>query len=115
DPTLKNLLLRLLLTDYAHHARADVPQALAKLVLPPAGWANAVVCLAQWRDSSSKGSSYDRLSREAGDILKIEDHIAGLDVDQLRDVMTFLAVERRVAAGLRDRVQATAATVNVDE
>ena len=25
---------------------------------------NAVVCLAQWRDSSSKGSSYDRLSAE---------------------------------------------------
>jgi len=115
DPTLKNFLLGLFLTDYAHHAKADVPQALAALVLPPSGWANAVVCLAQWRDSSSKGSSYDRLSKEVGDILKIEDHIAGLDVDHLRDVMTFLAVERRITIGLRDRVQATAATVNADE
>lgn len=115
DPTLKNFLLRLLLTDYAHHARADVPQALAALVLPPSGWANAVVCLAQWRDSSSKGTSYDRLSKEVGDILKIEEHVAGLDVDHLRDVMTFLAVERRIAIGLRDRVQATADTVNVEE
>ena len=115
DPTLKNFLLRLMMTDCAHHAKADVPQALAGLVLPPAGWANAVVCLAQRRDSSSKGASYDRLSKEAGDTLKIEDHLAGLDVDQLRDVMTFLTVERRVAIGLRDRVRTTADTVNVDE
>ena len=63
DPSLKKLLIRLLVTDYAHHLKGDVPIALAHLVLPPSGRRNAVVCLAQWRDSSSKGSSYDRLVR----------------------------------------------------
>lgn len=115
DPSLKNFLLRLFVTDYGHHAKPDVPQALAGLVLPASGWANAVVCLAQWRDSSSKGASYDRLSAEAAGVLKVDDHLAGLDVDLLRDAMTFQAVEKRVAAGLRDRVRATADAIDVDE
>ncbi len=65
NPTLKNFLLRLVLTDYAHHLKGDVPQSIRGLLLPKTGWSNAVVCLAQWRDSSSKGTSYDRLSAEA--------------------------------------------------
>src|SRR4051812_27778143 len=70
NPALKNFLLRLVLTDYAHHLKGDVPLALRGLLLPRTGWSNAVVCLAQWRDSSSKGASYDRLSAEAAAILK---------------------------------------------
>jgi uncharacterized protein (TIGR02687 family) len=112
NPTLKNLLLRLLLTDYAHHLKGDVPQSLIGLLLPRTGWSNAVVCLAQWRDSISKGASYDRLSAEVAAILKIEDHLPNLEIDQLADVMTFLAVEKRIASSLRERVQTTAAAIN---
>ena len=61
-PNLKNFLVRLLVTDFAHHFRSIVPDSLAHLVLPSSGNANAVVCLAQWRDSASKGSSDDRPS-----------------------------------------------------
>jgi hypothetical protein len=93
-PSLRNLLIRLLVTDYAAHVRGDVPQAFAHLLLPRSGHANAVVCLAQWRDSSSKGSSYDLLSAEVARILKIEEHVAPLDIEQLLDVMTFLDVEK---------------------
>ena len=53
NPSLKNFLLRLLVTDYAHHLKGEVPQALRGLLLPKTGWSNAVVCLAQWRDSST--------------------------------------------------------------
>src|SRR5665811_1069329 len=63
------------LTDYAHQLKGDVPQSVRGLLLPKVGWSNAVVCLAQWRDSSSKRTSYDRLSAEAAAILKIEDHL----------------------------------------
>ena len=93
-----------------------MPQSLrGLLVLPRTGWSNAVVCLAQWRDSSSKGSSYDRLSAEAAAILKIDDHLPSLEIDQLLDVMTFLAVEKRIASSLRERVQTTADTINADD
>jgi uncharacterized protein (TIGR02687 family) len=113
--SLKNFLLRLMLTDYAHHLKGDVPQSIRGLLLPKTGWSNAVVCLAQWRDSSSKGASYDRLSAEAAAVLKIEDHLPNLEIDQLVDVMTFLAVEKRIASSLRERVQTTAGTINADD
>ena len=115
NPTLKNFLLRLVLTDYAHHLKGDVPQSIRGLLLPITGWSNAVVCLAQWRDSSSKGTSYDRLSAEAAAILKIEDHLPNLEIDQLSDVMTFLVVEKRIASSLRERVQTTADTINAED
>lgn len=115
NPTLKNFLLRLVLTDYAHHLKWDVPLSIRGLLLPRTGWSNAVVCLAQWRDSSSKGTSYDRLSAEAAAILKVEDHLPNLEIDQLIDVMTFLAVEKRIASSLRERVQTTADTINADD
>ena len=115
NPTLKMFLLRLMLTDYAHHLKGDVPQSTRALLLPSTGWSNAVVCLAQWRDSSSKGASYDRLSAEAAAILKIEDHLPNLEIDTLVDVMTFLAVEKRIASSLRERVQTTADTINADD
>jgi len=114
-PTLKNFLLRLVLTDYAHYLKGDVPQSIRGLLLPKTGWSNAIVCLAQWRDSSSKGTSYDRLSAEAAAILKIEDHLPNLEIDQLSEVMTFLVVEKRIASSLRERVQTTADTINADD
>ncbi|MHB1787676.1 MAG: BREX-1 system phosphatase PglZ type A [Acidimicrobiales bacterium] len=139
DPSLKKLLIRLLVTDFGHHLRtperqarkpdlredrqarkpdrleADVPNALAHLVLPPSGRSNAIVCLAQWRDSSSKGSSYDRLSAEVANLIHLGDHLHGLEIDDLLDVMTFLTVEKTIASGLRERVRGTAATINADE
>jgi uncharacterized protein (TIGR02687 family) len=115
SPSLKNLLLRLFATDFAFHLKADVPQSLQNLVLPKSGWSNAVVCLAQWRDSSSKGSSYDRLSTEAAGHLKIDNLVSGYDLPQLADVMTFLDVEKRIASSLRDLVHSTIETINADE
>lgn len=116
SPSLKKLLLRLMVTDFAHYLKGDgTPQALRGLLLPSGGWSNAVVCLAQWRDSNSRGASYDRLSALASAILKIEDHLPPLEADQLVDVMTFLVVEKRIASSLRERVQTTAHAMNSDD
>ena len=115
SPTLKNFLLRLMVTDYAYQLKGDLPQSLRGLLLPRAGWSNTVVCLAQWRDSSSKGTSYDRLSAEAAAILKIENHLPDQEIEQLSEVMTFLVVEKRIASSLRERVQTTAETINADD
>jgi hypothetical protein len=38
--------------------RMPVAQSLSEQI--PTGRSNAIICLAQWRDSNSKGSSYDR-------------------------------------------------------
>ncbi|SPP64635.1 BREX-1 system phosphatase PglZ type A [Nitrospira lenta] len=114
-PTLKNLLLRLFVTDYMHHLKATPPSALLHLILPTQGRSNAVVCLGQWRDSSSKGSSYDRLSEEVAALIHVEDYLLGLEITDLLDVMTFLVVERGIASRLRERVHQTADMINPDE
>jgi len=114
-PTLKNLLLRLFVTDYVHHLKTVPPSALIHLVLPTQGRSNAVVCLGQWRDSSSKGSSYDRLSEEVADLIHVEDYLLGLEIPDLLDVMTFLVVERGIASHLREGVHQTADMINPDE
>lgn len=114
NPSLKNFLIRLLVTDFAHHLKGSVPDSLAHLVLPQSGKSNAVVCLAQWRDSSSRGSSYDKMSDVVAAILKVEDQLYGFEIDELMDVVTFQAVEKRIARGLRDRVISGADAIDVD-
>ena len=111
-PTLKNLLIRLLVSDYAHHLVKELPGALQHLQLPRSGAANAVVCLAQWRDSSSKSSSYDVLAVEVGSLLHMPDHLYGCEVEELLDVITFLDVEKCIVQGLLDRV--TSMTESID-
>ena len=103
-PTLKNLLIRLLVSDYAHHLTRELPSALQSLQLPPSGAANAVVCLAQWRDSNSKASSYNVLAAEIGSLLRMPDHLHGCEVEELLDVATFPDVEKHIVSGLLDRV-----------
>lgn len=114
-PTLRNLLIRLLLTDYAHHLNGGLPTSLQHLVLPPTARQNVVACLSHWRDSASRGSSYDRLSEIVADILKLDAHLDSLDIESLIDVMTFQPVEKAIARSLRDRVRHTADSINADD
>ena len=107
SPTLQNLLIRLLVSDYAHHLGKPPPSALHHLRLPRSGATNAVVCLAQWRDSNSKSRSYDVLATEVGARLNMPDHLDGYEVDELLDVMTFPHVEKRIVQGLLNRVTST--------
>jgi uncharacterized protein (TIGR02687 family) len=115
NPSPKTLLVRLLVTDYAHQLKIGLSKPLEHLVLPPAGRHNAVVCLAQWRDSSSRASSYDRLSTEVASLISVADHLSGVDIGDVLDVMTFEAVEKSVASSLRDRVQNTADTIHSED
>ena len=112
SPTLQNLLIRLLVSDYAHHLVKELPGALQHLQLPRSGTANAVVCLAQWKDSSSKSNSYDVLAAEVGARLHMPDHLRGCEVEELLDVMTFLDVEKRIVQGLLDRVTSTSDAID---
>ncbi len=107
SPALQNLLIRLLVSDYAHHLAKELPGALQHLQLRRSGTANAVVCLAQWRDSSSKSSSYGVLAAEVEARLHMRDHLHVCEVEELLDVMTFPVVEKRIVQGLLDRVTST--------
>lgn len=114
SPTLKNLLIRLMLSDLAHACRAPLPEGLVHLRLSRQGEANAVVCLAQWRDSSSRGASYEALSAAVAEALKLDQQLASLEIEALSEVKTFLLVEKLVASRLRDRLLETVHTVKPD-
>ena len=115
DPNLQNFLLRLLVTDFAHHLKGEVPLPLRGLLLPRVNWANVVVCLAQWRDSHSKGRSYDLMSGLVEGVLKLAEHLPPYDIEALLEVPTFLAVEKYIASNLRERVQSTADTIHAGD
>ncbi len=110
-PSLKTLLLRLLVSDLAQALRGPLPEGLGHLRLPRQGLANAVVCLAQWRDSSRRGASYEALSAQVATALKLEHHLGALDIEALAEVKTCLLVEQIIARRLRDRVLETRHTL----
>jgi uncharacterized protein (TIGR02687 family) len=113
-PSLRNLLIRLFVTDYAQALGGVLPSALQHLALPVGQRQNVITFLSQWRDSSARSISYDVLSELVSEALKLESHLERLDLDALVPVTTFLAVEKTVARALRDRVQQTADTINAE-
>ena len=115
DPRLRNLLLRLLITDFAHNLDGELPTSLTPHQLPDPHVSNVVVCLNQWRDSAAKGNSYDILSADVADAIKLPDLLSDLSAESLLEVQTFLDVEKRIAVDLRDRIIQEGATVKSDE
>ena len=114
EPSLKNLLIRLIVTDFDHRASSGAPKALQHLLLNKSNATNAVVCMGQWRDSASRQESFDALSATVAEAIKLDDHLSDMELDALQDVNTFLMVEKYIASRLRDRVIETADAINVD-
>ncbi|MEO8275807.1 MAG: BREX-1 system phosphatase PglZ type A [Thermoanaerobaculia bacterium] len=102
--SLRNLLIRLFVADYLFHSVKEPPVALQSLLLPRSGQHNAVTCLSEWRDSSSKASSYNSLSAEVGARLHLAGLLENLEAEDVLDVMTFSEVERAIVRSLLARV-----------
>ena len=114
-PSLKNLLIRLLATDFCLALQAVAPASIQSLKLPDAGFSNVTVFLSQWRDSNSTGAAYDRLATRISILLKIEDGLGSYDLDALEAVQTFQNVEKRITSLLRDRIVEAPDTVKAQD
>jgi uncharacterized protein (TIGR02687 family) len=115
EPKLRNLLLRLMITDFAKALRKNVPDALNHLVSKGEHAANSVVCMGQWRDNVLRHDSFDALSNEIADAINLGGSITTLEPDDLRDVKTFQLVEKYIASRIRDRIVDMGSSVNADE
>jgi uncharacterized protein (TIGR02687 family) len=113
--SLPGLLRRLLVTDFAAKTAAPVPPSLAQYVLPEKHWENVLVCLSQWRDRSSLGFSYDRLSAAVCADLDLKPHFGQMPVESLYACFTFLEIEKRLLSSLRDQVIERAAAMDAAE
>lgn len=114
SPNLQNLLIRLFISDLFQHQDLRVPDALISQQLPKPGPANSIVCLAQWRDSASKGSSYNVMANEVATIIDIDSYLIGQEIEKLCDAITFSNVDKYIALGLVDRVRTTQQLIDAD-
>lgn len=115
NPNLRNLLTCMFVTDLGYALGEALPNSLKHFALPYSNQSNVAVCLAQWRDSSSKGWSYDNLTRRTAKALALEGQLDDIKLETLLNAETFLDVERVLARKLRDRVIHTADTINAEE
>ncbi len=110
-PNLRNLLLRLLVTDFARALTGlgECPGPLAHFVLTDKVLgANAAVFAARWRSDMAHFASYDALSHAAAEEFNLDRLLPALNADALVNVQTFQLVERRIIQYLRDRIIAGA-------
>ncbi len=100
NPSLQKLLMRLLLSEFAYQLQADIPAAINEQRLTRNGTHNAVVFLAQWRDSGKQASSYNRLSETIAEMTNVGEHLKGFEPEKLVDVVTFRQVDNAIMRGL---------------
>jgi uncharacterized protein (TIGR02687 family) len=114
EPSLRDLLFRILVTDFARSAPAALPDALAHFVLPDRTLAhNAAVFASRWRSDIAHAHAYNILSAAVADELSLRSLLAPLSAEALSEAMSFLDIELRIIADLRDRMIA-AAGANLD-
>ncbi|OIO78098.1 MAG: TIGR02687 family protein [Gallionellaceae bacterium CG1_02_56_997] len=105
DPSLRDLLFHLLVTDFARALSGPVPGQLIHFVLPDKVRAgNAAVLVARWRSDMSLFGSYNQLSHAVASELNISGVVSTMPGVELSDVMTFAQVEQRIISYIKDRI-----------
>jgi len=106
-PKLKDLLVRLLVTDFAASLRVDLPASIQHFKLESGGQVlNASVFISQWRNNLAHFQNFNLISKHYAKELKIEELVQSIDVNALLEVMTFEAVEQRIIRTIRDQILA---------
>lgn len=108
-PSLRDLLLRILVTDFCRSLAGDTPRQLAHLVLPqPNLAANTSVFVGRWRSDITQFANYNALAQAVADELNVKNLLTNQSAEQLLDCMTFEDVELRVVQDLKTRIVAGA-------
>lgn len=103
-PSIAGLVRSLFLTELSQQLGSTELSSHAQYLLPESGARNAVVCLTQWRDSSSKGLSYDYAAAALAEEQNIGALLERFDLSAVQAVYTFWEAERVVVRALRDRL-----------
>lgn len=112
EPSLSDLLLRLLVTDFVRSISAPCPPALKHLVLEHRQLsANASVLAARWRADLNMFASYGDLSAAVAKTLNLPEHIETLSAEFLSECVTFFAVDQQIVRDLKTRVTAQGGAV----
>jgi len=105
EPSLRDLLLRIFVTDFCRGLDCDAPRKLAHFVLPDRALAaNASLFAAQWRSHIAHFASYNALAQAVAIDIDLVSVLAGFTAEQLAECMTFEDVELRVVQNLKQRI-----------
>jgi len=105
EPSLRDLLFRILVTDFSRSFMGEPVEALRHFILPERNLAaNASVFASRWRSDLAHYTSYNLITEVVGRDLELAHLLGGLSANDLSEVMTFEEVERRIISDLKDRV-----------
>lgn len=105
NPSLRDLLLRILVTDFCRGLAGDAPRQLAHFMLPDRALAaNASVFVARWRSDIAQFGNYNALARAVASELDLVSLLSAQTAEQLADCMTFEDVELRIVQDLKKRI-----------
>jgi uncharacterized protein (TIGR02687 family) len=105
SPSLADLLIRLLVTDFVNTLKIAPPAGLEHFVLQAGSQGFTVsVFLSQWRNNISQFQAYNLIAEHFSRKLKIAELVQNYEHTVLLDVMTFEVVEKRIVSDLRDLV-----------
>jgi uncharacterized protein (TIGR02687 family) len=109
EPTLRDFLFRILVTDFSRTVGGGCPAQLSHFILNnKQRAANAAVFVAGWRSHMQHFGSYDALSGNVAHEVGLKSMIATLSAEVLAETMTFEEVERRIIQDLKSRIIAGA-------
>jgi uncharacterized protein (TIGR02687 family) len=105
NPSLRDLLVRILVTDFCRSLTGDAPKQLVHFVLPERSLAaNASVFVSRWRSDIAQFSSYNALAQAVAAELDLNPLLGHLSAEQLMECMTFEEVELRIVQDLKKRI-----------
>lgn len=109
SPSLRDLLFRILATDFCRGLQGDAPPQLAHFVLPDRTLAaNASVFVGRWRSDIAQFGNYNALAQAVANELDLVSLLSGQSAEQLVECMTFEEVELRMVQELKKRIVAGA-------
>lgn len=109
EPSLRDLLFKILATDFCRSLPSTPPESLKHFMLPDRALAaNASVFAARWRSDLSYYSGYNAISAAVAKELGLNALLGGMTAEDLVESMTFEDIERRIVKDLKDRIVAGA-------
>ena len=106
EPSLNDLLIRILVTDFAKTLKGDVPLSLQHFVLKSRSLSLTTSVFANnWRSNINHYKSYNELSGTVAKQLKLDSHLGDLDEQSLLETMTFEVLERRIIICLLSKMK----------
>ena len=109
NASLRDLLIRILVTDFCRSLQGDAPRQLMHFVLPDRTLAaNASVFVGRWRSDIAQFNNYNALAQAVAAELELVSLLSGQSAEQLVECMTFEDVELRVVQDLKKRIVAGA-------